>query len=149
MTMPTPISVSRTVAAPAAAVFAVLADPAAHCDIDGSGTVRKAVFGPSPLVAGSRFGVSMRYWGLPYRMVNRVVEYEPDRRLAWQTLAGVVWRYELEPVDGGCRVTETWDTAGSPFRIAYRLLRFPDSTLPAIEGTLARLALRLEAPTAS
>jgi hypothetical protein len=142
--MPAPISVSRPVAAPASAVFAVLTDPAAHTDIDGSGTVRQAVFGPSPLVAGSRFGISMRYWGLPYRMVNRVVEFEPDRRIAWKTLAGVVWRYELQPTDGGCVVTETWDTGGSPFGPAYRLLRFPDRTLPAIQGTLDRLAARVE-----
>ena len=44
--------------------------------------------------------------------------FEEDRRIAWQTLAaapidkvltGRVWRYELQPVDGGTIVRETWD----------------------------------------
>ena len=57
--------------------------------------------------------------GVPYSTVSEVVEYEPDRRIAWQTYStikwlarfggGRIWRYELEPVDGGTLVRETWD----------------------------------------
>ena len=52
-------------------------------------------------------------------MVSTVVEFEQDRRLAWQTLppyplvqkvaGGRIWRYELEPVEGGTLVRESWD----------------------------------------
>jgi hypothetical protein len=52
-------------------------------------------------------------------MKNRVIEFEQDRRIAWQTLAdypltehiaaGRIWRYELEPVEGGTLVRESWD----------------------------------------
>lgn len=111
------MTVERIIPAPAEAIFALLRDPARHREIDGSGTVRDAKGASQPLELGSRFGMSMKL-GLPYSMVNTVVEYETDRRLAWQTrgptplgqyVAGRIWRYELEPVDGGTLVRESWD----------------------------------------
>ena len=52
-------------------------------------------------------------------MVSTVVEFEENRRIAWQSKppssfgarfgGGRIWHYELEPVEGGTRVTETWD----------------------------------------
>ncbi len=116
--VPDRTSVERVVPAPPAAVFALLADPARHRDIDGSGTLRGAAEGSRRLSLGDRFGMHMRA-GLPYTMVNEVVELEPDRRIAWQArpvqtwaqrfIGGRIWRYELEPVEGGTRVRETWD----------------------------------------
>ena len=56
--------------------------------------------------------------GIPYSMVSTVIEYDENRRLAWQTrgptaigkhFGGRIWRYELEPVDGGTLVRESWD----------------------------------------
>ncbi len=112
------VSVERVVGASPEAVFALLADPSRHRDLDGSGTLRGAVDGPSRLSLGARFGMDMRVVA-PYRMVNTVVEFEPGRRIAWQArppgqwasrlAGGRIWRYELEPVEGGTRVRETWD----------------------------------------
>ncbi len=112
------VSVERVVAAPPSAVFDLLADPARHREIDGSGTVRDAAPGSGRLSLGARFGMSMKA-GIGYAMVNEVVEFEEDRRIAWQArpdiarlrpfIGGRIWRYELEPVDGGTRVRETWD----------------------------------------
>ncbi len=112
------VSVERTIPAPPSVIFAVLADPSRHPSIDGSGTVRTAVEGSRRLALGDRFGMDMKA-GLGYRMVNEVVEFEPDRRIAWQgysvhdrlrrVLGGRIWRYELDPVPGGTRVRETWD----------------------------------------
>jgi uncharacterized protein YndB with AHSA1/START domain len=76
------VSASALVAAPSDAVFALLADPHRHHELDGSGSVRRAVAGPRRLQLGDRFGMHMRI-GLPYRITNRVVELEPDRRIAW------------------------------------------------------------------
>lgn len=111
------VSVERVIAAPPEAIFAVLADASRHQEIDGSGTVR-GLRGPSqPLRLGESFGMSMKM-GVPYSMVNTIVEYEENRRIAWQTrgpgavgkrFGGRVWRYELEPVEGGTLVRETWD----------------------------------------
>ena len=56
--------------------------------------------------------------GVPYAMVSTVIEFEENRRIAWQTrgptaigrlVAGRIWRYEIEPVDGGSLVRESWD----------------------------------------
>jgi len=111
------VTVERVIPAPPEAIFDLIADPDRHHDIDGSGTVREAKRGSERLALGSQFGMSMKL-GVPYSMVNTVVEYEENRRLAWQTrgpgpigrhVAGRIWRYELEPVDGGTLVRESWD----------------------------------------
>ena len=110
-------TVERFIAAPPEAIFALIADPSRHQEIDGSGSVRDAKGEPQPLELGSTFGMSMKM-GLPYSMVSTVIEYEPNRRLAWQTrgptaigkhVGGRIWRYELEPKDGGTLVKESWD----------------------------------------
>jgi hypothetical protein len=77
---------------------------------------------------------------LPYRMSNRVVEFEQDRLIAWAHFGKHRWRYELSPVEGGCEVTETfdWSTARSP-RFIERA-GYPKANLRAIEATLDRLA---------
>ena len=81
----TVISVERVIPAPAERIFPLIADPARHRDIDGSGTVRDAKNVPSePLHLGSTFGMHMKV-GIPYSMVNTVIEYEANRRIAWQT----------------------------------------------------------------
>jgi len=112
------VTVERVIPAPPAEIFALVADANRHPDIDGSGTVKAAHGEPKPLTLGSEFGMSMR-WLLPYAMKSRVIEFEQDRRIAWQTVpvypltdklfAGRIWRYELEPVDGGTLVRESWD----------------------------------------
>jgi uncharacterized protein YndB with AHSA1/START domain len=111
------VSVERVIPAPPEAIFDLIADPSRHQEIDGSGTVRDAKGEPQRLALGSTFGMSMKM-GVPYSMVSTVVEFEENRRLAWQTrgpgpigkhVAGRIWRYELEPVDGGTLVRESWD----------------------------------------
>lgn len=112
------VTVQRLIPAPAAAIFDLLADPSRHPQIDGSGTViAPTSAGSRRLGLGDTFGMSMKL-GVPYSTRNVVVEFEPDRLIAWQTLAaapldkvvtGRVWRYDLEPVEGGTIVRETWD----------------------------------------
>ncbi|HVL84762.1 MAG TPA: SRPBCC family protein [Pseudonocardia sp.] len=141
------VTASTVVAAPPAEVFALLADPHRHHEFDGSGTVRAAVSGPRRLALGDRFGVHMRI-GLPYRITNEVVEFEQDRRIAWCHFARARWRYDLEPVDGGTRITETFDYGGSRYPRAIELARFPQGNAKSIRGTLRRLREILGAPPA-
>src|SRR5690348_2369235 len=119
------ITVERVIPAPADRIFALLSDAGRHLELDGSGTLQGLRAEPRPLTLGSEFAMKMRAHGVPYRMKNRVIEFEPDRRIAWQTLpdypfterlaAGRIWRYELEQVEGGTRVRESWDiTRESP-----------------------------------
>jgi uncharacterized protein YndB with AHSA1/START domain len=132
------VSASTVVAAPPDEVFALLANPHRHHEFDGSGTVRAAVSGPERLALGDRFGMSMKI-KLPYRTMNRVVEFEPDRRIGWCHAARAIWRYELEPVPGGTRVTETFDYGGSPVARGMELLGFPKGNARSIRDTLRRL----------
>jgi uncharacterized protein YndB with AHSA1/START domain len=134
-------SVTRAIAAEPAAVFAVLRNPALHAVIDGSGTVQAARDSEAPLLeAGATFGMRMRL-GVPYVIGNTVVEYEPDRRIAWRHIGGHRWRYEIEPgaTPGTCLVTETFDWSTSLFPPYITLLRWPQRHLPAMARTLERL----------
>lgn len=139
------VSVSRVIDAPPERIFSVLTDPNQHPVIDGSGTVRAVRGEPEQLELGSRFGMRMKM-GLPYLIGNKVVEFEPDRRIAWCHLGRHRWRYELTPTDGGTEVTETfdWSTARSPRFI--ELLGYPDKHPASMEATLKRLDAHVTGP---
>ncbi|MFC8503626.1 SRPBCC family protein [Pedococcus sp. NPDC057267] len=136
------VTESIDVAAPAETVFAILADPRQHARIDGSGSVQEIVEGPDRLERGSQFGAQMRLFGLPYRISNRVVEFEEGRRIAWRHFGGHRWRYELEPLGADrTRVTESFDYSmyGPGPRLFIELLRFPSRNRDGIRATLVRL----------
>ena len=140
-------TVERLIAAPPEKIFDLLSDANRHPDIDGSGTVRAARGEPDRLRLNSTFGMSMRM-GVPYSMVSTVVEYENNRLLAWQTrgptkigqyVGGRIWRYELEPVDGGTLVRESWDISQES-RITKPVVRMgAASTRKHMAATLERI----------
>ena len=132
------VSVTRVIPAPAQVIFDILADPARHPDIDGSGTVVRARGQVPRLSLGARFGMDMKL-GLPYRMVNTVVDFEEGRRIAWRHFGGHTWRYDLEPTEGGTTVTETfdWSTSRAPWFI--ELAGYPKRHPRSMEQTLQRL----------
>ncbi len=136
-------SASRVIPVPPEQVFDLLADPARHAAIDGSRTVR-ASRDPAGtrLALGSRFGMSMRL-GVPYAITNEVVEFEEGRRIAWRHIGGHRWRWELEAVEGGTKVTETFDWSTSRSPIALEVMRVPARNARSIEATLARLEEQL------
>lgn len=108
------ISRSIEIAAPPAAVFDVIADPRRHGEFDGSGTVGTVIAGPGRLTLGAEFTVAMVQFDVPYEVTNTVLEYDENRRIAWAHPGRHRWRYELDPIDGGTRVTETCDFTTSP-----------------------------------
>lgn len=57
------------------------------------------------------------------------------------------WRYELEEIPGGVRVTESYEVLFSPFRPIYRLIRRREDLKRGIEETLARLKESAEGGT--
>ncbi|MCW2783802.1 MAG: Polyketide cyclase / dehydrase and lipid transport [Marmoricola sp.] len=135
-----------TIAAPASKIFAILADPRQHPLIDGSGTVRDSISGPEKLELGSKFGMNMKQ-GAPYRIKNKVVEFEQDKLIAWRHLGKHRWRYELTPTaDGGTDVVETWDLShlgGLGQRVLHSL--FGERTAAALPATLVKLKAAAEA----
>ena len=115
------VSVERFIPAAPGLIFEILADPRQHSKIDGSGSVKAAkVSAPSRLSKGSKFTMDMKIL-VPYKMTNTVVEFEENRRIAWQHFGGHIWRYILEPVDGGTKVTEQFDYIGSKSALMLKL----------------------------
>ncbi len=150
----TVVSVDRIINAPAAAIFAVVADASRHAEIDGSGSVVEPKDGtPETLVLGSTFGMAMKL-GVPYTMANTVIEFEQDRRIAWQTVlagplgkyvGGRIWRYELEETGDGTKVTETWDISRDKQAFLLKRGRVGQQTTKSMSKTLDRLAAITEA----
>lgn len=140
------VQLTIDIAAPAEVVFDILTDPAQHPKIDGSTTVRRLLRGPRRLSAGSRFTMSMRLFGVRYRVTNRVVEFESDRLIAWRHFEPQRWRYELEPVTDGTRVRESFDYSSYPTigRWIIRLAGWPERNRRAIAQTLLRLRAAAE-----
>ncbi len=141
---PRTVSVERVIHASPQAIFDVLADPAMHPRLDGSGTVQNPESAdPARLALGSRFGMHMRIF-VPYRITSQVVEFEEGRLIAWRHFGGHVWRWELEPADGGTRVRETFDWRPSRAPWFLELVGYPGRNRRGIEATLPRLAALVE-----
>ena len=136
------VSRSTIVPAPAQMIFDLLADPRRHNEIDGSGTVQSAqINAPERLSLNATFGMQMKM-GLPYKITNTVVEFEENRTIAWRHVGGHIWRYILEPVDGGTKVTEQFDWNKSKAPLILKLRKSPQDNAKSIEKTLENLVKR-------
>jgi hypothetical protein len=126
------VRVSRRIGTSAAVIFSVLTDPARHTELDGSGMLRGAVTTTPVGAVGDIFVMKMHFSALgDYQMKNHVVEFERDRRIAWEPEAGAGhpnaeteegggrwghrWSYDLVPDGPGATiVTETYDCSRAP-----------------------------------
>jgi len=138
------IQASRLVKATPQQIFDLLADPRKHSLIDGSGSVQNArVNAPERLSLGAKFGMDMKI-GLPYRITNEVVEFDEPKEIGWRHMGGHIWRYVLEPANGGTMVTEQFDWTHSKSPIVLKLMGAFDKNEKAIAATLERLAAHYE-----
>ena len=147
-TTPDQVTVERLIPAEPEAIFDLLAHPARHHEFDGSGTVRQARGAGKRVGPGDSFGMDMK-WGIPYFTHNVVSEFVEGRVIAWRTLApapldklftGRTWRYELQPVDGGTLVRETWDVSTEkPLTRAFIRNRLSGLTRRNMRQTLERI----------
>jgi uncharacterized protein YndB with AHSA1/START domain len=141
---PHQVSRSAEVAAPAAELFALVADPKRHYEFDGSGTVRNNVKAPAELSLGARFSTKMRMYGVPYRITSVVTALRPDELVEWRHPFGHHWRWEFEELSPTLtRVTETFDYRDTGLikdRTGYyQRLGFAKANATGIEATLTRL----------
>ena len=149
------MEVQRTIAAPAAEIFAVLTDPHGHVAIDASGMLQDATGDPARGV-GDQFVVHMDREALndfpmgKYDVTVDIVEYEQDRLIAWTILGqikpqiGHVYGYRLEPTDEGTVVTSFYDWSGidDKWREAGMFPVIPETALRATLGILDRTVRR-------
>jgi len=136
------VSRSTIVPAPAQMIFDLLADPRRHNEIDGSGSVQSAqIDAPERLSLDATFGMQMKI-GVRYKITNTVVEFEEGKTIAWRHFGGHIWRYILEPVDGGTKVTEQFDWNKSKSPLILKLRKSPQDNAKSIEKTLENLVRR-------
>ena len=119
----TRLETTRTIAAPAADIFALLCDPQGHVAIDSSGMLQDAE-GDVVRAAGDSFAVKMDRESLndypdmgTYDVTVTIRDFEVDRLISWGILGrvrpqiGHVYGYRLadDPESGGTVVTSFYD----------------------------------------
>lgn len=147
------ISASTVIDAPAEAIFAILADPASHAAIDGTGWVRDSLQDQRLSAAGQTFRMAMYHPNHPdgdYQMVNEVQTFEPPIAISWKPgydagdgtlqFGGWIWRYDLERNgSSGTRVTLSYDWSAVPDEIREHI-GFPPFPPEHLHNSLAHLA---------
>jgi len=146
--------VTRTVAAPPAAVFALLADPTRHKDTEPGDWVRDAVSTAPITAAGQIFAMNM-YFDRPdghYVVHNLVSDFDPDTTIAWlpgqldddgnHDAGGWSWRYDLTPGPDGpgtTTVTLTYDWTDTPQSFRDQIASWPPFPKEYLDDSLAAL----------
>jgi hypothetical protein len=141
-----PRKVTRRVSvhAPSADIFALVADPHRHPELDGSGTVRDIpVTGPERLSQGAKFSVGMKQYGVPYKITSTVTAFKGDRLIEWRHPLGHTWRWELDETESGTtQITETFDYSTSKTPKLLELFGQPAKNGIGITKTLEALVAR-------
>jgi hypothetical protein len=147
-------SASTVIDVPPDVIFAVLADPATHAAIDGTGWVRNALDTRPLTAAGQTFRMAMHHDNHPdgdYQIVNRVLAFDPPRAISWEPgyedsgdgslrFGGWTWRYDLGPAGpSSTNVTLTYDWSAVPDSVR-EYLQFPPFPPDHLRNSLAHLA---------
>lgn len=151
------LTATKVIDAPADKVFALLADPAKHPDLDGGGMTKGPTEDSAAPIGGigQVFTMNMHQDQIgDYRMVNTVTAYIPDARIGWGPqmdpsceaaenfkgveVGGHTFTWDLQETDGGTEVTETYDWTSVKDPQFEKL--FPLVSQEQLEGSLAKLA---------
>lgn len=151
------VSVERAVAAPADAVWALVADVTRMCEFSPENTRCEWIGGAKEPVVGAKFRGTNENGKKKWNTVATIVDAQPGRSFAFVVKAGPLgvarWEYRFDPTANGCRVTETWiDQRG----FVVRTLGGPVSGVAdraahnrsGMETTLERLAAAAERASA-
>ena len=150
---PESVTASTTIDATPEEVFAVLADPATHADVDGTGWVRAAGDVERLTAAGQVFRMAMYHPDHPdgdYETANLIEVFDEPRAISWKTgtesetgelsFGGWFWRYDLEPA-GPSRTTVTltydWSQVGPE---VHEYLTFPPFPAEHLDNSLRHLS---------
>lgn len=137
---------TRVIAAPAAEIFELIADPAQQPRWDGNDNLAEAPSGQRVHAVGDVFSMTIT---LGTVRENHVVEFEEGRRIAWlpsevgSVPPGHLWRWELQALDdGNTRVTHSYDW--SQLTDENRLKRARRTSSEWLAASLERLAALAE-----
>lgn len=138
------VSATTIINATAEAIFAVLADPAKHAAIDGTGWVSEAVDSKPLTASGQVFRMAMYHPNHPegnYQTANWVQVFDLPSAISWATgydgddgtlrFGGWFWRYDLKPAGSNTTVTLTydWSACSDPIRERIGFPPFPPEHL--------------------
>ena len=141
---------SRRIAAPPAAIFALLRDPSRHHETEPTDWVRSAIDDEPITAVGQVFGMNMYATGAggDYIMHNEVTAFEEGTTIGWRPgqysdegklgFGGWSWRYDLRPDQGGTEVTLTYDWSAAPDRFR-ELFSLPPFGPDFLDDSLAAL----------
>ena len=152
------IETQRTIAAPAAEIFAVLSDPQGHVAIDSSGMLQSAE-GEPVKSAGDSFVVHMDRESLndfpqlgKYDVTVEIKEFEQDRLISWTVNGqikppiGHIYGYQLQPGDDAASTVVTsfydWSEIDPKWREAAIFPVISETALRATLGILDRTVRR-------
>jgi uncharacterized protein YndB with AHSA1/START domain len=147
------VSATRRIAAPAAAIYAIVSDPAGHVRIDGSGMLDAAPDAHPVTAVGDTFDMEMDRTPLndipglvKYKVRNTVTRIEPDRLVEWtigapdQPPLGHVYGWQLEPVDDDhTDVTNYCDWTNIVDELRARNRTWPIVPVAMLEESVAKL----------
>jgi len=146
MSEATIVSASLDIAAPAAAIFELIADPSHQPRWDGNDNLTEAPTGQRVHAVGDVFTMTLTNGHV---RENHVVEFEEGRLVAWQpsepgsARPGHLWRWQLEPLDEArTRVVHTYDW--TRLTDEKRLVRARATTSDKLRASLERLAALAE-----
>jgi hypothetical protein len=148
------VGTSVTIKAPAEAIFAVLADPAKHVAIDGTGWVTEPVDRRPLTASGQVFRMGMYHPAHPngnYEMANLVLVFDPPQAISWRPgydrgdgtlgFGGWIWRYDLVPLDlSETEVRLSYDWSAVPEDVRQRQVQWPPFSPDHLDNSLAHLA---------
>lgn len=145
------VRAEREVAAPAADVFGLIADPAKQPEWDGNDNLQEAAPDQRVHEVGDVFVMTLTNG---QDRANEVVEFEEGRLIAWkpslvgEPQLGHLWRWEvIAEGDDRCRVIHTYDWTGlvdDPKRQARARATTSDKLMASVER-LAAVAESLRA----
>lgn len=140
------VRAKRTISAPAARIFELIADPAKQPEWDGNDNLAEAAAGQRVHAVGDVFSM-LTTKGV--RRDNTVVEFAEGELIAWrpnepgQPAPGHLWRWEIADLgDGTCAVTHTYDW--TDLADTARMERARATTSEWLDRSLDRLAALAE-----
>src|SRR4051812_15003592 len=135
------VSASREIAADAARIFELIADPSQQPRWDGNDNLSEAAPGQRVHAVGDMFEMTNKKGAV---RENHIVEFEEGRLIAWRPAEpgkrppGHLWRWELEPLGPGrTRVTHTYDW--TDLTDSNRLPRAKATTSDKLQASIDRL----------
>jgi hypothetical protein len=120
-----PDAVSISIAAPPAAVWAIVADPTGYGRLSPECTGGRWLDGATGPAVGATFKGSNKRGFIRWSTTNTVDECEVERVFSFVTKdSNTRWTYRLEPEGEGTRITESRSAAGEYPALARFFTRF-------------------------